>query len=155
MREEDLSTEQPEAQEDARLSDPDADPRRASGHRAPAQQGSLQRLGLIWRVRDRATFRAIAGGRRRRAGPVEVSATRVDRMDTPPRVAYAVSRAVGNSVVRNRVRRRLRAATREHAQLLQPGWGYVVRVHPNAATSTYRELQSALRGIFLELKPES
>ena len=38
----------------------------------------------------------------------------------PPRVAYSVGRRVGGAVVRNRVRRRLRAATRVHADAARP-----------------------------------
>jgi ribonuclease P protein component len=149
MREEDVPAEQPEAKEDSRLPDPDADPRRSSGHRPPAQQGSLQSLSLIWPVRDRAMFRALARGRRRRSGALEVSATLLDapvatRVD-PPRIAFAVGRPVGNAVIRNRVKRRLRAAARENQSLLQPGWGYLVRAAPPAASATYRELADALR----------
>jgi ribonuclease P protein component len=47
--------------------------------------------------------------------------------------------------VRNRVRRRLRAAAREHGALLRPGWGYLVRAAPAANVATYRELSDALR----------
>ena len=45
----------------------------------------------------------------------------------PPRVAYATGRAVGAAVVRNRVRRRLRAAVRDQAPLLRPGRAYLIR----------------------------
>ena len=45
----------------------------------------------------------------------------------PPRVAYAVGRGVGGAVVRNRVRRRLRAATRAHAAEFVPGHAYLDR----------------------------
>jgi ribonuclease P protein component len=73
-----------------------------------------------------------------------VSATSLDSTLAPPRVAYAVGRPVGNAVVRNRVRRRLRAAAREHRPLLTPSWGYLVRATPAAAQITYRELASDL-----------
>ena len=48
----------------------------------------------------------------------------------PPRVAYAVGRRVGGAVARNRVRRRLRAATRAHAGELEPGRAYLVGARP-------------------------
>jgi ribonuclease P protein component len=73
-----------------------------------------------------------------------VSATRLGPSSEPPRVAYAVGRRVGNAVVRNRVRRRLRAAVVEHRELLRPGWGYLVAAAPNAADATYCELNAAL-----------
>ena len=73
-----------------------------------------------------------------------MSAVRLDQATEPPRVAYAVSRRVGNAVVRNRVRRKLRAAARESMALLQPGWGYLVSARPAAANSTYGELHADL-----------
>jgi ribonuclease P protein component len=144
MREEDVPAEQPQAEEDSRLPASDAHPRRARGDRPSPPQESLEPLGLIWRVRDRAMFRALARARRCQAGALVVSATEVTNSVEPPRVAYAVNRSVGNAVQRNRVRRRLRAATREHAALLRPGWGYLVRATPAAARVTYRELETAL-----------
>ena len=66
-------------------------------------------LGLIWRVRDRATFEALARARRRRAGPVSLRFL-ADGSDDPPQVAYAIGRRFGTAVERNRARRRLRAA---------------------------------------------
>jgi ribonuclease P protein component len=65
----------------------------------------------------------------------------------PPRIAFAVGRPVGNAVVRNRVRRRLRAAVREQDALLEPGWGYLVHAAPASADATYRELSDALHVI--------
>jgi ribonuclease P protein component len=63
----------------------------------------------------------------------------------PPRVAFAVGRTFGNAVTRNRVRRRLRAAVREHAALLEPGHAYLWRVTPRVRKATYTELSDALR----------
>jgi ribonuclease P protein component len=152
MREEDVPAEQSEAEEDPRIPHSDADARRSGGHRTPAQQGSRQPLRLIWRVRDRATFRALARGRRRRSGILEVTTAVLGAREEPPRVAYAIGRQVGNAVVRNRARRRLRAAVREHADMLEPGRGYLVRVLSEPKTQSYRELSDTLRRV---LTPES
>ena len=62
----------------------------------------------------------------------------------PPRVAYAIGRPVGGAVVRNRVRRRLRAATRAHAAVLEPGHAYLVHAAPGAAQRTYADLAASL-----------
>jgi ribonuclease P protein component len=43
-----------------------------------------------------------------------------------PAVAYAIGRPVGNAVVRNRLRRRLRAIVRAHSDLLEPGCAYLL-----------------------------
>jgi ribonuclease P protein component len=75
---------------------------------------------------------------------LDVSAVRLGTAPEPPRVAYAVSRRVGNAVVRNRVRRRLRAAVQESSELLQPGCGYLVGARPEAADATYAQLRADL-----------
>jgi ribonuclease P protein component len=91
-----------------------------------------------WRIRDRATFAALRGGRRGHAGPVRVTwVPGVD--DAPPRVAYAVGRRVGSAVARNRIRRQLRAVVAELAAELAPG-AYLVayRSGPPAAFAELR-----------------
>ncbi len=52
----------------------------------------------------------------------------------PARVGFAVSRAVGIAVVRNRVKRRLRHLMRERLAMLPVGSLVVVRALPPAAT---------------------
>lgn len=56
-----------------------------------------------------------------------------------PRVAYAIGRRVGKAVVRNRVRRRLRAAVGALGELA-PG-AYLVAAGPEAAGQSYEELR--------------
>ncbi len=69
---------------------------------------------------------------------------------TPPRVAYSVGRRVGPAVVRNRVKRRVRAVLAEVAGpegTLPPGPGaYLVSLRPQAADCSYAELDRAVRG---------
>jgi len=155
MGETDIPAEQPETEEETRVSSPDAQssgPRRDS---PAANQGPLQAFRLIWRVRDQPMFRALARGRRCRVGALEVSAVVVRSAPEPPRVAYAVGRSVGDAVTRNRVRRRLRAAVREHRPGLQAGHAYLVRAAPTAAEASYAELSDALRAIFADLARSS
>ena len=64
------------------------------------------------------------------------------------RVGFIVSRAVGNAVVRNTVRRRLRHAVRERLHLLPTGSLLVVRANPAAATADYHELAAEFDGAF-------
>lgn len=62
------------------------------------------------------------------------------------RVAYAVGRRVGNAVVRNRLRRRLRAAVREidaERGGLAPG-AYLISARPEAAGRPYADLRATL-----------
>jgi ribonuclease P protein component len=147
MRETDIPAEQPETEEEARLPAPDAESRGPRGDPAPAQQGPLEPFSLIWRVRGQSSFRALARGQRRRAGNLEVRTAILGSPAEPPRVAFSVGRSVGGAVTRNRVRRRLRSAVREHAAALTPGSGYLVRATPAAADSSYAELSDTLRAI--------
>jgi ribonuclease P protein component len=147
MGETDVSAEQPETQEKARLSAPDAQSGGPRGDSSPSQQGPLQTVRLIWRVRGQSSFRALARGRRRAAGDLEVRTVVLGSHHEPPRVAYAVGRGVGNAVTRNRVRRRLRAAVQENAGLLVPGSAYLVRAAPDAANASAAEVASTLRAI--------
>ncbi len=57
---------------------------------------------------------------------------------TLSRFAYSVSKRVGNAVVRNRVRRRLREIVRLLAFL--EGYDVVITARPAAATSSFQEL---------------
>jgi ribonuclease P protein component len=97
---------------------------------------------MIGRVRDRATFQALRAARRRvRRGPVTVTFLAQDAAEA--RAAFAISRKVGGAVVRNRVRRRLRAILQEiergDAGALAPG-AYLISVRPQATTLSFREL---------------
>jgi len=64
--------------------------------------------------------------------------------DRPPRAGFVVNRAVGNAVVRNRVRRRLRVLVREYLSSLPQGSLLVVRAHPQAATASQADLAAEL-----------
>jgi ribonuclease P protein component len=77
-----------------------------------------------------------------RRGPVTVTWVSGEP-DDPTRVAYTVGRKVGGAVVRNRVRRRLRAVVREARELLRPG-AYLLGAGPEAATMPYGELRAAV-----------
>jgi len=65
----------------------------------------------------------------------------------PPRVAYAIGRSTGNAVVRNRIRRRLRAALQADVAHLRPGAAYLVGAGPAASEYTVSELHRTLRAL--------
>lgn len=106
---------------------------------------------LIWRVRDRGTLRALSAAPRLRRGPLSLAVV-TSRKATPPRVAYAVGRRVGGAVARNRVRRRLRAAARNHVCELQPGAAYLFGAASGAAALGFDELDTTVRTLLVEAR---
>jgi ribonuclease P protein component len=84
-----------------------------------------------------------------------VSTVTVETRAEPPRVAYAVGRRVGGAVVRNRVRRRLQAATRAHAGALEPGHAYLVSTTPAAGAASYDDLAASLHDALRALREET
>lgn len=139
-----ISTQQASPLDTARLPAPDEDPRRPRDRPVAAAEGPRAPLGLIGRVGDRATFDALRReGRRARRGPMTV----VHLPGTGEvRVAFAIGRAVGPAVVRNRLRRRLRAAARDLDRSTGglPTGAYLIMLRPEAAGSSYRDLHRDL-----------
>ena len=70
------------------------------------------------------------------------------------RAGFVVGKAVGNSVVRHRVTRRLRAAVRDELHRLPGTADLVVRARPEAATAPFaalsRDLSSGLDRLLAE-----
>lgn len=93
-------------------------------------------LPAVHRMRRRSEFEA-AVRRGRRAGRrtlvvhARLSPGRTTPLDAA-RVGFVVSRAVGSAVVRNRVKRRLRAAMAGRVPFLPAGALIVVRANPSA-----------------------
>jgi ribonuclease P protein component len=91
---------------------------------------------------------AIRTGRRAGSSTLVVHLARPDSMPSGlgdrPRVGFVVSRAVGNAVTRNRVRRRLRELVRDQGDSLPGGSLLVVRALPPSAEASYAELRSDL-----------
>jgi ribonuclease P protein component len=100
------------------------------------------------RLRRSADFAVVVRrGTRARGGPLVVHHLSGAGVDAP-RVGFVVSKAVGGSVVRHRVTRRLRAQTAARIALLPVGSGTVVRALPPAATASSAELGAALDRAF-------
>jgi len=108
---------------------------------------------VIGRISDRATFLALRRPPHRvRRGPINVSWSADGSQ--PPRVAYAIGRGTGGAVVRNRLRRRLRAILSEHEQILAPG-AYLIGARPHAAGLSYAELRENVLGALSQLAASS
>ena len=99
---------------------------------------------MIGRIRARDDFlRLRRQGRRLRIDPLWCTHL-PDPTSDAPHVAFAINRAVGHAVVRNRVRRRLRALLAEVADLLPPGL-YLIGCRPTAAELTFDQLRRRIR----------
>jgi ribonuclease P protein component len=106
-------------------------------------------LAAQQRLRDSNAFRRTVRSGRRASGAALVVHLLLDADGAPelgpePRVGLVVSKAVGNSVVRNRVKRRLRHVVKDYLTTLPRGAELVIRALPPAA-----ELSSAELGIDL------
>jgi ribonuclease P protein component len=105
---------------------------------------------LIWRIRERSVFARLSqDGLRTRAGVLWCTFL-PDPSASPPRVAFAIGRAVGPAVVRNQLRRRLRAllsmGETTPSQVLPPGW-YLIGARPAAAERSFAQLTSDVEGL--------
>ena len=101
-------------------------------------------LSAAHRLTDGATFqRAVRTGRRSgsRTLVVHLASQALPEGAAGPRIGFVVSKAVGNAVVRNRVKRRLRHQAREHIASLPGSAVLVVRALPASATADYEELR--------------
>jgi ribonuclease P protein component len=103
-------------------------------------------LAAAQRLRRSTDFAAaIRGGRRIGRGTLVVHLL-VDEpaQASTARAGFVVSKAVGNAVVRNRVRRRLRHLVRPRLAALPDGARLVVRALPAAAEASYADLGADL-----------
>lgn len=149
-----VPAQQSQARENPRLPPADAHQGGPRGAARPPGSRPQAPLGLIWRVRDRATFEALAGARRQRAGPVSLRFL-TDGSDDPPRVAYAIGRRFGNAVERNRARRRLRAAVALDQALLLPGGAYLVAAERSVMTLPFPTLREHVTTLLQSVREDA
>ena len=72
---------------------------------------------------------------------ITVSVREREHNDTPTRFGFIVSKRVGVAVVRNLIRRRLKAVSRELLPEGGSGFDIVYRVHPEAAELGFDDLR--------------
>lgn len=104
-----LSAQRAQAGEEAWFPFAHEHPWRTRGAACSPSEGPSSPVGVIDRLTGRADFaRLRAEGTRHGQGPIRL----VSRYDTDQnaRIAFAIPRSVGNAVVRNRIRRRIRGA---------------------------------------------
>jgi ribonuclease P protein component len=141
----DLPAEQPPPGQDPRLPSADAHPCGSRDPAGPPPQGPRRAFGLAkpvlpaaHRLRSSADFAAVTRrGRRARAGGVVVHLlTDPVEASTATRVGLVVGKAVGTSVIRHRVSRRLRAQLGARLDQLPASARIVVRALPESVGET-------------------
>jgi ribonuclease P protein component len=65
-----------------------------------------------------------------------------------PRIGFTTPRALGNSVVRNRIKRRMREAVRLQLAILEPQWEIVINPRRKALTAPFEELAREVQRLF-------
>lgn len=139
-----LSAQQSSPSPQARLPCADEHSRWSSGAEVPPVQGSRPSLGLIDRVRERDAFvRLRRDGVRVRTDPLWCSFV-PDPDLVPPQVAFAIGRAVGSAVRRNRLRRRLRAVLTNCD--VPPGL-YLIGARVPACEQTFDDLERTVHSL--------
>jgi ribonuclease P protein component len=102
------------------------------------------------RLKRRAAFKAVAGGGRRvaRQGFVIQSLTaevqEIASRSREARFGFTVTRQIGNAVVRNRIRRRLKEAVRQARAAANPATDYVLVGRRAALTLPFQRLVTDL-----------
>lgn len=108
-------------------------------------------LAAEHRLRSSAEFTQVVRRGRRAGRPTLSAHLLVTSSGEPPRVGLVVSKAIGGSVVRHRVARRLRHLLRDRVPALAPGSQLVVRAAPPAATASSADLGVDLDAALLRL----
>lgn len=103
------------------------------------------------RLKKRAEFLAVARGARSARRGFVLQTSRRDDEEAEPRCGFTVTKKVGNAVVRNRVRRRLKEALRLEAErVARPGHDHVVIGRRESLELSFATLRADLRGAFAQ-----
>lgn len=111
---------------------------------------------VIERIKKRSDFLAAARAHSCAKGAVVMQAR--DRADASPviRIGFTATRKVGGSVVRNRAKRRMRAAAQAILpQLGKPGFDYVLIARGGAPTRAWPRLLDDVKTALISLAAES
>jgi ribonuclease P protein component len=111
-------------------------------------QVESRKFGKALRLRLRRDFLRAQKRGRKSHSPNFIVASASQPAPGTSRVGFSVSRRVGNAVVRNRLKRRLREFFRLHRRELPAACDMVVIAKPGAAKLSYGELVEELRERF-------
>jgi ribonuclease P protein component len=94
------------------------------------------------RITSGTDYRSVVRGGSRCAGAHTVTYVVSTTQQRPPRFGFIVSKQVGGAVVRNRVRRRLKALCAEAMTDVREGADVVIRALPSAADADFDALRT-------------
>jgi ribonuclease P protein component len=162
----DVSAEPARAQTPPRIPSPHGDKERPEGAQPPPGQGPQAPLGLKnanlnrapVRLRKRPEFQYVQKGERKGRPTLAAQARRRPALTNgrpdagPPRVGFTCTKKIGNAVVRNRARRRLREAARQLVPLHGlSGVDYVFLAREATADAPWHALLDDMKDALLRL----
>ena len=113
---------------------------------------------VLCTIKRSSDFKRVRGGARVANSAFVIEAKLRSAIDPcrSPRYGFTVTRKIGNAVVRNRIRRRLKEALRRlPAGLAVDGHDYVIVARPGLIEQPFPELQKALELTFSRLQKAS
>ena len=111
---------------------------------------------VVETLRNRPDFLRAASARRQGTASFMLQGRARGDDDAAVRVGFTATKKIGNAVLRNRAKRRMRALMREVLPgMARAGWDYVLVARPDATVSRdyaemRRDLESALRSVHRE-----
>lgn len=104
----------------------------------------------IWRLRPRGEFERVRQHGRSTSHRllVIIVQARAAEPEAPPRIGVAAGKRLGNAVIRNRIRRRTRAAVQQIYPRLAPGWDIIIISRAPAVEASVQDITTALQDVF-------
>ena len=126
-----------------------------TARRESSEPRDTERAASWGRLTQRAQFQRAGKGRRTQVDAFTLQANRRALEDpaSGPRVGFTVTKKVGNAVVRNRIRRRLREALRRVSTLeAAPDHDYVLMARLEALTAGFDALVGDVERAFRQIQ---
>lgn len=122
---------------------PPAESLREQAADGSAKARAKKNLPREWRLVRRSEFEAVYHEGRRRSSAMFLVFLRANGLERD-RFGMSVKKALGNAVVRNRMRRRIREILRLHREEILPGWDVVIHPSRSVETLEFSKLEAEL-----------